>query len=140
MTQAFLTVEQAAEELKLHPKTVLRYIREHRLPAARIGKSYRITRGDLDVFSGIARGGAAPLQRVKTTCIVDIPDIGIERAQRLATFLQSAALTGSAETPTLSLQTAFDRASAAMKLVLIGSPSDVARLLGMIELQLGSLA
>jgi excisionase family DNA binding protein len=39
-----VTVEQAAEELKLHPKTVLRYIHEGRLEATRIGKAYRIDR------------------------------------------------------------------------------------------------
>ena len=32
MSQQLVTVEQAAQELSLHPKTVLRYIRDNRLP------------------------------------------------------------------------------------------------------------
>src|SRR5262245_37744597 len=38
------TVHFAADRLKLHPKTVQRLIREGRLRATRIGKSYRIRR------------------------------------------------------------------------------------------------
>ena len=37
MSETLLSVDQAAEQLKLHPKTVIRYIRDGRLPAARIG-------------------------------------------------------------------------------------------------------
>ena len=50
MSDALITVEQAAEQLKLHPKTVLRHIREGRLPATRIGKSYRLRAADVDEF------------------------------------------------------------------------------------------
>ena len=47
MSQQLVTVEQAAQELSLHPKTVLRYIRDNRLPATRVGRSYRILRSEL---------------------------------------------------------------------------------------------
>jgi excisionase family DNA binding protein len=43
-----LTVEQAADYLQLHKVTVYKYIREGLLPAARIGKVYRIMRPDLE--------------------------------------------------------------------------------------------
>ncbi len=46
------TVETAAAHLQVHRKTVLRYIRDGRLPATRIGKAYRIQRADLDAFAG----------------------------------------------------------------------------------------
>ncbi|MBN9538719.1 MAG: DNA-binding protein [Alphaproteobacteria bacterium 65-37] len=135
MSDRLVTVEQAAEQLNLHPKTVLRYIREERLPATRIGKSYRIAGAALDAFAGVAGGKAAPSAAVRATCVVDIPDISVDGAQRMATFLQSVALTGNAETPPLHLNTAFDPHARDLKVVLIGDPSDVARLLEMLQLQ-----
>ena len=39
MSTTLFTVEQAAQRLNLHPKTVLRYIRDGQLPATRVGKS-----------------------------------------------------------------------------------------------------
>lgn len=134
MSDRLITVEQAAEQLNLHPKTVLRYIHEGRLPATRIGKSYRIAGAQLDAFAGVA-GGKAPAAAVRTTCVVDIPNVSVGDAQRLATFLQAVALTGNAETPPLHLDTAFDPRTGNLKVVLIGSPSDVAKLLEMLELQ-----
>ncbi len=134
MSETLLSVDQAAEQLKLHPKTVIRYIRDGRLPATRIGKSYRIEQARLDAFAGVASGHATG--DVRATCVVDIPDITLQRAERLATFLGAAAMAGDASTPALHLSTAFDPATGTMKVVLIGSPSDTAGLLQMLQLQL----
>lgn len=136
MSDVLITVEQAAEELNLHPKTVLRYIRDGRLPATRVGKSYRIARAKLDAFAGVASGKSQNGISARATCIVDIPDIAVERAERVATFLHSIAMAGNAETPPLHLQTAFDPPVRSMKVVAIGSPSDVGKLLEMLQLHL----
>ena len=37
-----LTVEEAAEELRLDPQTVCRYCREGKLPAVQLGRVWRI--------------------------------------------------------------------------------------------------
>ncbi|MCO5154093.1 MULTISPECIES: helix-turn-helix domain-containing protein [unclassified Shinella] len=136
MTQQLLTVEQAAQQLNLHPKTVLRYIHDGRLPATRVGKSYRILRVDLDALAGVASGGSEADGSARTTCITDIPDITLEAAERMATFLQAVALTGDAGTPPLHLQTAFDPQAGTLKIIAIGSPSDVGKLLEMMHLQM----
>ncbi len=136
MSEVLVSVEQAAEELRLHPKTVLRYIRDGRLPATRVGKSYRIARARLDAFAGIASGKSESSVSARATCIVDIPDIAKDGAERMAMFLQAIAMAGTAETSPLQLQTAFDPPARSMKVVAIGSPSDVGRLLEMLQLQL----
>lgn len=135
MTDALITVEQAAEQLKLHPKTVLRHIREGRLPATRIGKSYRIERSKLAAFAGMAGGGMAT-QGARATCIVDIPNLTAADAQRIATFLGAVAMTGDADTPPLHLSTAFDPTTETLKVVIVGSPADAGKLLEMLEMQL----
>jgi excisionase family DNA binding protein len=50
LDREILTVEQAAEFLQVHKITVYRYIREGALPAAKLGKMYRLFRKDLEAF------------------------------------------------------------------------------------------
>ncbi len=45
-----MTVDQVAAYLQLNRLTVYRYVREGRIPAAKIGKLYRILRADVDRF------------------------------------------------------------------------------------------
>lgn len=136
MLDDLVTVEQAAEQLNLHPKTVLRYIRDGRLPATRIGKSYRIARAKLDAFVGVPSGQSQAVAGARTTCIVDIPNVSVDGAERIATFLHAAAMTGNADTPPLHLETVFDPLAKSLKVVMIGSPSDVGKLLEMLHLQM----
>ncbi|AZO82141.1 MULTISPECIES: helix-turn-helix domain-containing protein [unclassified Bosea (in: a-proteobacteria)] len=139
MSGKLATVEQAAEELKLHPKTVLRYIRDGRLPATKVGKAYRIDQRTLDAFSGVVRGHSAPAAALRATCIVEIVDISAEGAERMASLLNAAGMTGDSRTAPLHLSTAFDPTSRNLKIVVIASPSDAARLLELVDLQLRAL-
>ncbi|THD83300.1 MAG: DNA-binding protein [Phenylobacterium sp.] len=131
MSEDIYTVEQFAERLKLHPKTVLRFIREGRLRAVKVGRSYRILRSDMEAF-GIAppRSGAA---RVRVTAIVDVPDISPERAQHLARVITSARLGGEARADPMHIDVAHDPAMRQVKVVLVGAPGDVAAMLRMID-------
>jgi excisionase family DNA binding protein len=45
-----LTVDQVAAYLQLNRLTVYRYIREGKIPAAKIGKLYRVLKADVDGF------------------------------------------------------------------------------------------
>ena len=42
MIEDYYTVEQISTMLKIHPKTVQRYIREGKLRATKIGKGWRV--------------------------------------------------------------------------------------------------
>jgi chromosome partitioning protein len=48
----YLTTEQVASRLSLHQNTVIRYIRDKKLPATKVGKAYRIRESDLTAFLG----------------------------------------------------------------------------------------
>ncbi len=59
-----MTVDQVAAYLQLNRLTVYRYVREGRIPAAKIGKLYRILRSDVDQFLEAQKVGApAPARR-----------------------------------------------------------------------------
>ena len=49
-TGQVMTVDQVAAYLQLNRLTVYRYVREGKIPAAKIGKVYRVLREDVDRF------------------------------------------------------------------------------------------
>jgi excisionase family DNA binding protein len=88
---------------------VIRCIRSGRLPATRIGKSYRIERTKLEAFAGVASGAAERRRHDR-------------RRQDVAAANQHGVRLARQEP----------------KVVVIGSPSDAAKLLEMLRLLLGS--
>jgi excisionase family DNA binding protein len=131
MSEEVYTVEQFAERLKLHPKTVLRFIREGRLKAVKVGKSYRILRSEMEAMTGVIRG--ASLSGARVTSIVDIPDMTPEAAQHLARQLPAMRMGREAHPDPMSLDVTYDAARRQLKVVIVGSPSDTAAMLKMVQ-------
>lgn len=128
MSGELYTVEQAAEGLQLHPKTVLRLIREGRLKAAKIGKAYRIQRSDLDAFSGVVRAEARRSPD-RVTCSADFGDLSPDTAMRLANLLTAMLNTAEARPDPVRLNAAYDPDLRRLNVVIIGAPGDVSALL-----------
>jgi excisionase family DNA binding protein len=132
VSEEVYTVEQFAQRLKLHRKTVLRFIREGRVRAVKVGKSYRILRTDLEAMTGIVAGSQRKVARV--TSIFDIPDIAPALAQQLARQLPAMRMGQTAHPDPMSLDVAYDTARNHLKVVIVGSPADTAAMLKMIQL------
>ncbi len=123
-----LSVEQVAERLGLHVRTVRGYIRSGRLPAVRIGKQYRIARSDLDTLTG--RPPAPRTAHIEVSTIVQIDGIDRAAADRLATYAQAgihAARSG------VALQTVHDPERKRMKIVILGAPAATADVLHLLD-------
>ena len=131
MSEEVYTVEQFAERLKLHKKTVLRFIREGRLRAVKVGKSYRILRTDLEAMTGYVRGTGTSAARV--TSIIDIPNVDAPLAQHLARALPAVRMGAEAPVEPMSLDVAYDTVRRHLKIVIVGSPDDTAAMLRMVE-------
>lgn len=127
------TVEQAAARLALHPKTVLRFLREGRLQGVKVGRAYRIPAAVLDAFAGGVLSQPAPhAAPVRVTGIVDIEAADDEAVRRLSALIGAAHLGGGAEP--LRIDLAHDPARQSLKVVTVGAPGDVAALLKLIEI------
>ncbi|MEL7610769.1 MAG: helix-turn-helix domain-containing protein [Bacillota bacterium] len=81
MAGKYYTVEQISSMLKIHPKTIQRYIREGKLRANKVGKSWRINGHDLSVFIENEKSAYVlddqnkilPIEdRIKVSAVVDI--------------------------------------------------------------------
>ena len=59
MTDEWFSVDQVAQRLGLHVRTVRNYVRDGRLKAVRIGKQYRIARSDLEELTGRSAAGCS---------------------------------------------------------------------------------
>lgn len=116
MAQELYSVEQVADRLGLHVKTVRSYVREGRLKAVRIGKQYRIAREDLEAMTGRPEPGPEPVARhrhVEVSSIVEIDAISSEAANHLSMSLVSAA-------SGLRIEAIYNPERARLKIILLG--------------------
>ncbi|MFD0164984.1 helix-turn-helix domain-containing protein [Streptomyces decoyicus] len=138
MNERFYSVEQVAERLGLHVRTIRTYVRDGRLPAVRIGKQYRIAHEDLEAFTGrpvpAPPGETAGQQRhTEVSSIVEIDAISAETADRVTSLLMGAAANRRPEDEPLRIETAYDAERARMKIIVLGGLGVTARLLDYIE-------
>lgn len=138
MAEELCTVDFAADRLKLHPKTVLRFIREGRLPARRIGKAYRIRRADLDAFAGVPPA-AQPAPEPSVTTIVDVPGVGAALAQKWARTVTNALNAKPMDGALLRADVVYDEAREHLKIIVVGPPDEVVDLMNLVRVWLDQL-
>ncbi len=91
MGEEFYTVEQIARMLEMHPKTIQRYIREGKLHATKIGKSWRVAGHDLSVFAeSTPREEETPGAQITASAVVDIRARTKDEAIRIMNGLTAA--------------------------------------------------
>jgi excisionase family DNA binding protein len=129
MSEMLHTVERAAERLAVHPKTILRFIRDGRLRATRIGKSWRILASDLDTFAGVPAAPAKTREPARVTAIAELPDVSMEASRRLATALQALVMGPRARTRPIKLDTVYDPEQSHLKVIIVADALDSAAIL-----------
>ncbi|GAA3839336.1 helix-turn-helix domain-containing protein [Sphaerisporangium flaviroseum] len=139
MSQQPYSVEQVANLLGLHVKTVRGYVRDGRLKAVRIGKQYRIAREDLDAFTGhpVAPPAAETARRrrhVEVSSVVQIDAIGFEAMSRLSNTLTAAVAGRTGDDARLRIETIYDEERAGLKIIIIGGLDDSAELFKIIDM------
>ncbi|MFC4128340.1 helix-turn-helix domain-containing protein [Nocardia rhizosphaerae] len=131
MTDRLYSVEQVAELLGLHVRTVRSYVRDGKLPAARIGKQYRIAHDDLEAFTGLpitAPTSPTHAAHADVSCIVDLDGIDRATADRITTLLTASAATRGPGR-SVRVHTGYDPDRARLEVVLLGGLVETARLL-----------
>ena len=119
----FYSVEQVAEQLGLHVRTVRAYLRTGRLKGVRIGKQYRIRREDLEALTGRS-SRPEPVRRhrhVDVSTIVQVDAISPDSVSRITNMLMAAAKAPRGEDHPLRVDTAYDDERARLKVFVSGS-------------------
>ncbi|WP_225992575.1 helix-turn-helix domain-containing protein [Actinomadura montaniterrae] len=142
MAERMYSVEEVADLLGLHVRTVRGYIRAGRLEAVRIGKQYRISAAALEALTGGPRpaggergggpgGGGA--ERAEVSSIVQVDGVGRVAADRLATVVLAGVNTGRGGGGAVRVQTVHDEERGRMKIVVLGGVAATAEVLRLIE-------
>ncbi|MGW2252909.1 helix-turn-helix domain-containing protein [Kitasatospora sp. NPDC001660] len=130
----YYSVEQVAELLGLHVRTVRGYIRDGRLAATRIGKQYRIARADLEALTGApVAEAAAGGRRAEVSSVVRIEEIDRARADRLTTTVLAAIAGPREDGRPLHVEAVLDEEAQTLRLVILGDPADTAALLTIVH-------
>lgn len=140
MSQPY-SVGQVADLLGLHVKTVRGYVRDGRLKAVRIGKQYRITREDLEAFTGhpvqpSARETARRVRHVEVSSVVQVDAVSPDAVRRLANTLMAAIAVRPDGADRLRLQTVYDEERASLKIIVIGGLDDSAEIMRLVSILL----
>jgi excisionase family DNA binding protein len=143
MSQVLYSVDQVAERLGLHVRTVRGYVRDGRLKALRIGKSYRIAHEDLETFLGrpVAPDAAETVRRqrhVEVSSIVQIDAVSPDQASRMTNGLMGATNSrgrGEGDTP-LRVDTIYDEGRGRLKIIITGGVQPAVWLLQLVTLYL----
>ena len=119
------TVDEVAERLNLHVKTVRKFIRDGRLPAKRIGKEYRITASALDEFAGTARPAERPVPRTRqviVSSIVDVDAISPDDSQRITTLIMAGLNSRRGEPDYPRVDSLYDADRGRLRIMITASP------------------
>ena len=131
VAQELYSVEQVAERLGLHVRTVRNYVRDGRLKAVRIGKQYRIARADLEALTGgpvpeSPRASAGRVRHVQVASVVEVDAVGHASADRVSNTVMAAAVG-------LRIQTIYDEERAHLKVVIFGDAETTAAMLQIVH-------
>lgn len=94
MKTKLYSIHELARLLKLHPKTILRFIHEGKIAARKLGRSWRVTEDDLKAFChGELAGGQIPepslnydtlKDRIRVSAVIEIVEQNLEEASRIS--------------------------------------------------------
>ncbi|TNF37399.1 MAG: helix-turn-helix domain-containing protein [Deltaproteobacteria bacterium] len=132
MSTDLYSVEQVAERLGLHVRTVRAYIREGKLEATRVGKQYRISEAAVRALLGPAAAPAVP-RHADASCVVELDGLDRATADRLKTLVLASAQRRPGATEPLRVQALHDEARSRLKLIIVGGLRDTADLLLMLD-------
>ena len=79
-------LEEVADRLGLHVRTVRNYVRDGRLGAVRIGKQYRVSEADLKALTGGSGRSGGP-RHIEVTSVLDVDGIDGAAGERLAALV-----------------------------------------------------
>jgi len=141
MDKTYYTVDQIADLLHIHPKTIQRYIREGKLPARKIGKSWRVSGHDLSRFTenakassaGAENGAASSKDRVLVSAVADIPAEDREEATRVVNQLNAALNGKPPEYGRSAMHAQFLEAEGKVRVTLWGTARFAAEMMGFLS-------
>jgi len=145
-----LTVDQASDLARLHPKTILRFIKEEKIHATKVGRTWRIPERDIVRF---LHGGDEPetgeslrfagttenippamrIEKIQVSSVIDIRVTDAEEAGRISNGFIAALNCKEPEWGESRYQFIFYEKELKAQIILWGSPLFMERMLSLIQ-------
>jgi excisionase family DNA binding protein len=138
MSQELYSIEQVADLLGLHVKTVRAYVHDGRLKARRIGKQYRVLRSDLEALTG-TDAMSRRTHHIEVSSMVLIDAASPEVAHRVTTTLTATLKAQRGSDTPARVDTVYDETRARLKVIISASAETTSQLLAMIPVIAGAL-
>ena len=128
------SLDQVAERLGLHVRTVRAYVRTGRMKAIRIGKQYRVAREELEAIVGASNlpEAVSRRRRAEASSVVQMDAVTENMALRVADHLRSVVKTPRDDDSALRVETIYDVGHAHLKVIVIGSLSAAANIFALL--------
>jgi excisionase family DNA binding protein len=136
MVEKYYSVDQIAEMIDMHPKTIQKYIREGRLKAQKIGKAWRVTGHDLSIFvegtGETGRSDSAPglqeilraaVKTIKVSSVIDIPVNNSSEAIQVVNWITASMNSRSSEYGYTSMNSQYIEPEQIIRIMLWGNLS-----------------
>ncbi|MEU6842102.1 helix-turn-helix domain-containing protein [Streptomyces sp. NPDC046716] len=135
MQQQYYSLDQVAELLGLHVRTVRGYVRDGRLKAAQVGRRYRVTRADLEEFTGTPPAGlpSAGTPHAEASVVVQVDGVGPQAAMRLSNTVVASAGSRGDGGGRLRVESVYDEERATLKIIVLGGLADTAEVLRIVD-------
>ncbi|QUI22378.1 helix-turn-helix domain-containing protein [Vallitalea pronyensis] len=150
MIEKFYTVDQVADMIDMHPKTIRKFIREGKLKANKVGKQWRITGHDLSVFTegtgpeGIIDEtrditfstedkGQTSTHGVTVSTVVDMDVKDMEEGTRIANMLMAVMNNKDTKYGTSTMNVQFIEKEKKTRIMLWGTLSFMEAMLGALD-------
>ncbi|MFI7387973.1 helix-turn-helix domain-containing protein [Streptomyces sp. NPDC049813] len=137
MQRQYYSLDEVADLLGLHVRTVRGYVRDGRLKAAQVGRRYRVTPADLDAFTGAPAAPRPPTgPHAEASVIVQVDGVTPEAAMRLGNTVVAVAHSGSGGdrgSGRLRVESVYDEERAVLKVVVLGPLAEAAELLRIVD-------
>ena len=132
MMDKYYTVDQIAKMLNMHSKTIQRYIREGKLNASKIGKSWRVTGHDLSIFTEGRNHVSDKIMmpnvtkeiredKIKISAVVDIDIDDMDEATRIVNMLTAVLNAKPSEYGKSTMSAQFIESEQKVRVMLWGS-------------------
>lgn len=149
MKEIYYTVEQVSKMLSAHPKTIQRYIREGKIRASKIGKSWRISGHDLSAFTENSKNifndetySSSDKQEIKTkaSSVIEMFVHDKDTAVSIINALNAALNTKPSEYGQSAMHTQYIETEQKIRITLWGSVQFMADMLGYISAYINKLS
>lgn len=151
MEDKFYTIDQIAELLGMHHKTIRKFITEGKLGASKVGKQWRITGHDLSVFteknnarvgneelnidySTVKEGVETISERINVSAVVDIKETDKDEYIRISNTLIAMANCKDPEIGKSTVQIKYDERDRRSRVILWGSVKFIENMLSTISM------